>query len=408
MPHFEKMLYDNAQLLRLYTEAFRATGNDAYAATASDIGTYLLREMQSDEGGFFGFARRGFRRGGGEVLRWTRSEVVEILADDSLAREVALRYFGITTEGNFEHTGANVLAEAQSPEAVAAALGQPVPQVLEALTRAAVSLLSRREKREKPFRDEKILASWNGLVIGALADAGRGLGEPSLLSAAEEAFGYVERVLVSANGRVARLAKGAVVKGPGFLDDHAFLAAAALDLYESTGSERYLASACRLADQTIARFWDEERDTFFFAPSDGELLITRSQDPYDQAIPSGAGVASLALLRLGAIVDESVRGLCATLSREDRAGRHRQPLRLRPHHWGARSPGPRVDRCGHPRRARRPRGQSAAPRGVLGLPAQSQCRVCRPHAKRIDGGRARAHRRQALGERRARGRVRLS
>ena len=134
-----------------------------------------------------------------------------------------------------------MLAEAESLEAVAAALGQSVPQVEVAIDARAVRLLARREKREKPFRDEKILASWNGLVIGALADAGRGLGEPSLLSAAEEAFGYVERVLVSANGRVARLAKGAVVKGPGFLDDHAFLAAAALDLYESTGNERYLA-----------------------------------------------------------------------------------------------------------------------------------------------------------------------
>jgi uncharacterized protein YyaL (SSP411 family) len=304
VPHFEKMLYDNALLLRLYSDAFRAFGDEAYAATASDIGTYLLSEMQSDEGGFYASQDADSEGEEGKFFVWTKSEVESRLAADPLALAVAISYFGITADGNFESTGATVLAENRPLATVASAAGVPLAEAQQALTRAEVKMLSTREKREKPFRDEKILASWNGLVIGALADASLALGEPSLLIAAEQAFAYVERVLVFSNGRVRRLAKGSVVKGPGFLDDHAFLCAAALDLYEATGQDSYLATARRIADQTLAHFWDDRAGAFYFTPDDGEALISRTQDPYDQAIPSGAAVASLALLKLAATVDE--------------------------------------------------------------------------------------------------------
>jgi uncharacterized protein YyaL (SSP411 family) len=303
VPHFEKMLYDNALLLRLYTEAFRAFGDDAHAATASDIGTYLLREMQSHEGGFFASQDADSAGEEGKFFVWTVEEVNEALEGDALARDVALRYFGVTAEGNFEESGATVLSENRPLAAVASALEQPVGELEDALTRAIVKMLAVRERREKPFRDEKILASWNGLVIGALADASIALGEPSLLTAAEKAFDYVERVLVS-DGRVARLAKGDAVKTAGFLDDHAFVCAAALDLYEATGQERYLATAKAIADRMLERFWDEADAGFFFVPSDGERLIVRSKDPFDQAIPSGGSIAALALLKLAAIADE--------------------------------------------------------------------------------------------------------
>jgi uncharacterized protein YyaL (SSP411 family) len=303
VPHFEKMLYDNALLLRLYTEAFRAFGDDAHAATASDIGTYLLREMQSDEGGFFASQDADSSGEEGKFFVWTVDEVNDALDGDAIARDVALRYFGVTPEGNFEESGATVLSENRSLAAVASALDQPIGDVQDALTRAVVKMLAVRERREKPFRDEKILASWNGLVIGALADASIALREPSLLTAAEKAFDYVERVLVS-DGRVARLAKGDTVKTAGFLDDHAFVCAAALDLYEATGLERYLATARAIADRVIERFWDEADAGFFFVPSDGERLIVRSKDPFDQAIPSGGSIAALALLKLAAVADE--------------------------------------------------------------------------------------------------------
>jgi uncharacterized protein YyaL (SSP411 family) len=303
VPHFEKMLYDNALLVRLYTDAFRAFGDDAYAATASDIGTYLLREMQSPRGGFYSAQDADSEGEEGKFFVWTEAEVRELLRDDALAAEAALRYFGITEHGNFESSGATVLAENRPLSAVAAALDKPLPEVRDALTRASMKMLAQRETREKPFRDEKILASWNGLLIGALADASTALGEGSLLTAAEKAFDCVEQALVS-GGRVMRLVKGDIVKGPGFLDDHSFLAAAALDLYEATGNEARLESARRIADQMIARFWDQAEDGFFFTPGDGEKLIARSKDPFDQSIPSGGSLACLALLKLGAMVDE--------------------------------------------------------------------------------------------------------
>jgi uncharacterized protein YyaL (SSP411 family) len=184
---------------------------------------------------------------------------------------------------------------------VAATLDKPLAEVEDALTRAMVKMLAVREKG-KPFRDDKILASWNASSSGP-ADASIALGEPSLITAAENAFEYVEQVLVQGR-RVARLAMGDVVKEAGFLDDHAFVCAAALDLYEATGDERHLASARRIADEIILRFSDQVEGGFFFTPSDGEKLITRSKDPFDQAIPSGGSIASLALLKLSAIADE--------------------------------------------------------------------------------------------------------
>jgi uncharacterized protein len=303
VPHFEKMLYDNALLLRLYTDAFRAFDDEAHAATASDIGTYLLREMQSNDGGFFAAQDADSDGEEGKFFVWTVGEVEAALSEDPVARDVALKYFGVTNEGNFEEGGATVLSENRTLSAVASQLDKPVGEVEDALTRAIVKMLAVRERREKPFRDEKILASWNGLVIGALADASIALGEPSLLTAAEKAFDNVERVLVS-GGRVARLAKGDIVKEAGFLDDHAFVCAAALDLYEATGRERYLATARAIADRMLERFWDEADAGFFFVPSDGEKLIVRSKDPFDQAIPSGGSIAALVLLKLSAMADE--------------------------------------------------------------------------------------------------------
>jgi uncharacterized protein YyaL (SSP411 family) len=154
----------------------------------------------------------------------------------------------------------------------------------------------------KPFRDEKILASWNGMMIGALADAGAALGDASMVDAAVRAFAFCRGALLVRETpvRVMRLAKGSVVKGPGFLDDYALLADAALDLYEATGGAEYVVDARAIADAMLERFHDPSG--FFFAPSDGETLIHRAKDPYDHAVPSGTSIACKALLRLGALV----------------------------------------------------------------------------------------------------------
>jgi uncharacterized protein YyaL (SSP411 family) len=303
VPHFEKMLYDNALLLRMYCDAYRAFGDEAYAATASDIGTYLLREMQSPEGGFYSAQDADSEEEEGKFFVWTDREVRELFADDPLARDVVLRYFGITPDGNFESTGATVLAENRPERAVADALGRPLGEVEEALARAIPRMLVAREKRERPFRDDKVLASWNGLVIAALADASLTLGEPALLAAAEKAFDQIAKSLVS-SGRVMRLLKGYVVKGPGFLDDHAFVGAAALELYETTFDTAKLEVAKAIADEILSSFWDPAGKGFFFTPKDGEKLIHRGKDAFDQAIPSGSAIAALLLLKLGEMVDE--------------------------------------------------------------------------------------------------------
>src|SRR5262249_9682282 len=153
----------------------------AYAGTARDIGTYLLREMRSSDGGFFASEDADSEGEEGKFFVWTPGEVKDALGDDPLACDVALRYFGVTPEGNFEGTGATVLSENRPLFAVSSALERPLGEVESALARATVKMLAVRETREHPFRDEKILASWNGLVIGALADASLALGEPSLI-----------------------------------------------------------------------------------------------------------------------------------------------------------------------------------------------------------------------------------
>lgn len=196
-----------------------------------------------------------------------------------------------------------MLSEATPLRLVAEELERPLPEVNDALTRAILKMLASREKRTKPFCDEKVLAGANGLAIGALADASACLREPALLSAAEKACEHVEQTLVQ-GGRVQRMVSDGIVKGPGMLDDHAYLCAGLLDLYEVSGDERKAFVARAIADEIIVRFWDSEKRALFFTPVDGETLITRSEDPFDRSAPSGASVACSALLRLGAMVDE--------------------------------------------------------------------------------------------------------
>jgi hypothetical protein len=293
VPHFEKMLYDNALLLRTYVDGWRHAGREAWADTARRTVAWLLGEMQDARGGFYASQDADSEGEEGKFFVWRPDEVRAELAGDDEATRVALACFGVTEEGNFEKSGASVLHVARPASAEESA----------ALERARLRLLEARAKRPKPFRDEKILASWCSLAVSALADAAMAMGEPAWLDAAKRAFAFLERTLVvrDAGGvRALRLAKDDVAKGQGFLDDHAYLACAALDLYEATGEPRHVELACALAETILARFGDGEGG-FFFSPDDGEALLARSQDTYDQAVPSGAAMAALALARLGAL-----------------------------------------------------------------------------------------------------------
>jgi hypothetical protein len=309
VPHFEKMLYDNALLLRSYVDGHRAFGERLFEATAREIARYVAREMTDAAGGFYASQDADSEGEEGKFFVWDPKEVREVLATDQRAIDVALAYFGVTDEGNFEEhgraTGKTVLHESRPIRAVAAKLDLAEREAEEALARAAKAMFEARERRPKPFRDEKILTSWSSLMIGALAEAGSALSAPEMIAAAEKALAFVESKLVVKSGGVARakrLVKGDVVKGPGFLDDHAYLANAALDLYEATGRPERVALARALAEGMLEAFY-EEGEGFFFAPKDGEALITRSKDPYDNAVPSGFSMACRALLRLGALVE---------------------------------------------------------------------------------------------------------
>jgi uncharacterized protein YyaL (SSP411 family) len=298
VPHFEKMLYDNALLLRLYVDAWRATREERYASTARDVAQYLLREMQSPAGGYYSTQDADSEGEEGKFFVWTPRETDEACAGDEEAARAAKRVWGITPEGNFEESGATVLSRVEEPR-------DATEQ--EALERARHAMWQARERRPKPFRDEKILASWNGLVIGALADASSALDEPPLREAAESAMRFVEQHLVvrEADGRarVLRLAMEGEAKGKGFLDDHAYVADAALELYEASGDPHWVELARALAASILAHFHDPAEGGFFFVPDDGESILVRAKDPYDHAVPSGASVACRVLLRLASLVD---------------------------------------------------------------------------------------------------------
>jgi uncharacterized protein YyaL (SSP411 family) len=215
--------------------------------------------------------------------------------------------FDVTDEGNFEGSGATVLSTPSPMGDVAKALGMAHGDAERAIERARAKMFEAREKRPKPLRDEKILASWNALMAGALADAGAALGDAGMVTAAARALAFVENKLVvregDARARVLRSCMGAAIGGPGFLDDHAFVGDAALDLYEATGEPKWVSLAQKLGEAILGHFHDEKDEGFFFTADDGEAILVRAKDPYDHAVPGGASVACRLLLRLGTLVD---------------------------------------------------------------------------------------------------------
>ena len=306
VPHFEKMLYDNALLLRLYVDAWRALGTPAYADTAREIVGYLFAEMRDGSGGFFASQDADSEGHEGTFFVWTPGDL-EAAVSAGTAREAARLHFGITPEGNFEKSGATVLSAVTPIESVATELGVSLAEATTALAEARRAMLVYREKRERPTRDDKVLASWNGLLLGALADAGRALDEPTWVAAAAKGFDAIEQKLTR-DGRVSRYFKDGVAASdrPGFLDDQAYLGNAALDLFEATGEPRYAASARAICAAMIEHHWDRGEGGFWFSPDDGDTLISRTKDAYDQAIPSATAMAALLCLRVGTMTDEAL------------------------------------------------------------------------------------------------------
>ena len=298
VPHFEKMLSDNALLVMAYLEAYQVTGDASFARVAREVLRYVERDMTSPRGGFYSASDADSpapdgRRVEGWFFTWTKEEIEAVLGAER-ARAVNA-YFGVTPAGNFE--GRNILHVARSRPEVAREQGL-TPEELGAVLEASRDLLyAARAQRPPPLRDEKILAAWNGLMISAFARAGLVLGDESY---AARARGAADFVLTSMrrDGRLARSSTNAQAGPDGYLDDYAFLIAGLLDLNETTGEPRWLEEAVAL-DATLEKwFEDEEHGGYFMTSADHEALLAREKPAYDGAEPSGNSVEALNLLRL--------------------------------------------------------------------------------------------------------------
>jgi uncharacterized protein YyaL (SSP411 family) len=296
VPHFEKMLYDNAQLLQLYARAWQVTKNEDVRRVAVETAEYLLRELQHPEGGFWSSQDADSEGVEGRYFVWSWEELV------ALVGEPVATCYGATPQGNWE--GTNVLWRPIAPSAVAPGFGLDAGELAAEIEDARHVLFEAREGRVKPGTDDKVLAAWNGMAIRALAEAGRALGEPAYVDAAVRCATFVLAHLRDERARLLRSWRGGVAGGPGFADDHAMMAAACLALYETTWDLRWFVEARALADELIRLFFDDERGGFFQTGSDAEVLVVRPKELYDNAVPSGNSVAAEVLLRLAMFTGE--------------------------------------------------------------------------------------------------------
>jgi uncharacterized protein len=304
IPHFEKMLYDNALLVLAYIEGWQATGNPRFRQVAIKTLDYVAREMTASDGAFFSatdadsLTPTGHREEGW-FFTWTFEELNNALgADDT---RMAAAVYGVDPGGNFE--GRNILSLPRELEAVAVDLGLPTMQLKSEVDRINAALYACRQQRPAPLRDDKILAAWNGLMIAAFARAGFALDDDAYLGHAIQAADFILNRMIG-DGRLKRSFKDGVASGNGFLDDHAFLIAALLDLFEATAELRWLERAVDL-DQTLAdHFEDRENGGFFMTADDHETMIAREKPALDGALPSGNAVALMNLLRLNALTLE--------------------------------------------------------------------------------------------------------
>jgi uncharacterized protein YyaL (SSP411 family) len=301
VPHFEKMLYDNAQLPRLYLDAYQVTGNVELRRVVVETLDYLLREMRDPAGGFYSATDADSEGEEGRYFVWTPTELASALGSEDA--EIVCRHWGITAEGNFE--GHSIAHRAVEVADLAASTGRSVESIQAAIDRARARLYAVRAKRVPPLRDEKIIVAWNALAISALAEAGRVLDQPSYVEAAVSAADFIWSSVRRPDGRLLHVWARGAAKQLGFLDDHAFLAAALLDVHEATADRRHLDRARELV-ATLETHFHDPRGGYFFTPDDGETLITRSKSGADGALPSGNAVAALVQSRLNTLTGDGI------------------------------------------------------------------------------------------------------
>jgi hypothetical protein len=307
VPHFEKMLYDNAQLARVYLHAYQITRQPFYRRIVEETLEYVLREMTSPEGGFYSTQDADSEGEEGKFFLWTPAEIEAALSPEDA--RLVMAYFDVTSEGNFE--GRNILHVLRDEDVVAHLAGVSLEQVRGVIARARQALFKAREHRVKPARDDKILTSWNGLMLSAFAEAGRVLERGDYL----EVAGRNARFLLSTmrvDRRLLRTYTDGRAKLLGYLEDYSHLVDGLLRLYEATFDLAWFAEARTLADEMLSLFWDEEEGLFYDTGRDHESLIVRPRDITDGATPSGQSAAVDVLLRLAILSGEPVYHRTAT------------------------------------------------------------------------------------------------
>jgi len=299
IPHFEKMLYDNGPLLALYSEAHAAIHDPVFQRIAEETAQWVIREMQSPEGGYYSTLDADSEGEEGKFYVWTPDQVKTLLTEDEYA--VTSRVYGLDRQPNFEgHWHLHIF---EDPAEVARKLDQTAEQATALLISARTKLFNTREQRIHPGRDDKILTSWNGLMIKGMACAARFLNNPDCLRSAQQAVDFIRETLF-VDGRLLATYKDGKARLMGYLDDYAFLLDALLQLLQAKWRTTDLTFAIALAEAILTHFEDREHGGFFFTAHDHEQLIQRPKNFMDEAIPSGNAVATLALARLGHLVGE--------------------------------------------------------------------------------------------------------
>ncbi len=301
VPHFEKMLYDNALLVSVYLEAYQATGNEDYARVVRETLDYVLREMTQPEGGFYSTQDADSEGEEGKFFVWTEDEVLQLLgAEDG---RLFCYCYDVTTRGNWE--GHNILNRPKPHDQAARVLEKDPQQLEEVLARCRGKLFAVRSTRIAPGRDDKVLVSWNGLMIAAMAQAAMILDEPEYANAAVCAADFILKKMREPNGRLLHSYKDGRSRFNAYLDDYACLIDGLVDTYQATSEPRFVDAAIELSSRLFDQFLDKDEGGFFYTSNDHESLITRTKDAQDNATPSGNGMAAYALLRLSRLTSRS-------------------------------------------------------------------------------------------------------
>jgi len=298
VPHFEKMLYDNALIPIVYAEAYQITKDVFYLTVVTKTLNFVLREMTSDEGGFYSAKDADSEGVEGKYYVWSKNEIQEILGNDA---DIFCLFYDVTDGGNFE--GKTILCNNLALSSVAFKFGKKEDEVKKILDSSILKLLEVRSKRIPPGLDDKILTSWNALMISALAKGYRVSGEQSFLIAAEKCLSLIESKLIQ-NGKLLRTYKNGTAKIQGYLEDYSYLIGAILDVFEINPELKYLETAKTLGNYLIDHFWDSDYSNFFTTADNHEQLIIRPKSNYDLSMPSGNSVAANCLLRMYHLTQE--------------------------------------------------------------------------------------------------------